>query len=109
MLNRPQIKSSFISEITVDDKYIIYLGDIADQIYRDYADLSASILAHFHDLNLPNIDDMHLSHEVAGYSVNIFKTTASGYANYSITGEILQLQYLRNTGYPFNTIKRVYQ
>lgn len=172
MQNRVQVISSFNSEITVDEKDIVYLEDIAklvmgavpgaisailsgafkslvsadgygygvashfanglantriksyvdilasrckiplyiaDQIYTDYADLSASILTHFHDLNLPNIEDMHLSHNVSGYTVNIFKTTASVYVNYTITGEIPQLPHLKNAGYQFNTIKRVYQ
>lgn len=172
MRSRTQIVSSFICEITVDEKDIVYLDDIArlvadalpgaisvilsgafkslvstdgyghgvtshfanslantrikrytdilasrykiplyiaDQVYANYADLSTSILIHFHDLNLPNIEDMHLMHDIVGYSVNIFKTTASVYVNYTITSEIPQLPHLKNTGYPFNTIKRVYQ
>ena len=97
-------------------RYVDILADrykippyIADQIEHNYGELSASILALFSDLNLPNIEDMHLTHSVSGHSVNIFKNTATGYATYIITGEILQLPYLSNTGYPFNTIKRVYQ
>jgi hypothetical protein len=77
---------------------------IADQLYRDYANLSANILAIFHDLDLPNIEDMHLSHDISGHLVNIFKATVSVYATYTITGEILRLPHLKNTGYQFNTI-----
>lgn len=83
---------------------------IRDQIEVGYGTISSSLLKVFYDLSVTNLDSMHLTPSVKSHSVSIFKNTATINAVYQITGNILKLPYIsENKGYPFKTIKRIYQ
>lgn len=85
-------------------------GYIRDQIEVGYGTISSNLLRVFYDLTIENLDSMHLTPSVKSHSVSIFKNTATINAVYQITGNILKLPYIsENKGYPFKTIKRIYQ
>lgn len=83
---------------------------IREQIEVGYGTISGSLPRVFYDLTIENLDSMHLTPNVKSHSVSIFKNTATINAVYQITGNILQLPYIsEDKGYPFKTIKRIYQ
>lgn len=83
---------------------------IRDQIEVGYGTISSNLLRVFYDLSIENLDSMHLTSSVKSHSVSIFKNTATINVVYQITGNILKLPYIsENKGYPFKTIKRIYQ
>lgn len=83
---------------------------IRDQIEAGYGTVGSNLLRVFYDLSIENLDSMHLTPSVKSHSVSIFKNTATINAVYQITGNILKPPYIsENKGYPFKTIKRIYQ
>lgn len=83
---------------------------IRDQIEVGYGTISSSLLKVFYDLSVTNLDSMHLTPSIKSHHFEIFKNTATINAVYQITGNILKLPYIsENKGYPFKTIKRIYQ